>query len=71
MIDLVHVATQIAENCCEHSMEIHVLFVEFKQAFDSARRIGVSKKLLRLAQSRDRKRNSIPIISNSIGIKSG
>jgi hypothetical protein len=38
IIDNIYMIWQIYEKCHEHNIEVHNLFVDFKQAFDSTNR---------------------------------
>ncbi|KAJ3667210.1 hypothetical protein Zmor_002610 [Zophobas morio] len=58
-IDAIHSMNQIIEKCCEHNINIHILFVDFKQAFDSINRdamvqdmekMGIPRKLINLVR---------------------
>uniref|UniRef100_A0A8D8XZ49 Craniofacial development protein 2 n=1 Tax=Cacopsylla melanoneura TaxID=428564 RepID=A0A8D8XZ49_9HEMI len=55
--DQIFVMRQIMEKCNEHDIDLHILFVDFKQAFDNVRRskveealkdLGVPRKLINL-----------------------
>jgi sorting nexin-29 len=57
MMDQIFVIRQMMEKCYEHDMDLHMLFVDFKQAFDSVCRdvlykgleeVGIPGKLIRL-----------------------
>lgn len=58
-MDAVHTITQVIEKAYEHNIELHILFIDFKQAFDSINRcklleemenMNVPPKLIRLAK---------------------
>lgn len=58
-IDAIHVMTQIIEKAYEHNIELHVLFLDFRQAFDGLNRqkvledmqaMEVPAKLIRLTK---------------------
>jgi sorting nexin-29 len=57
-IDQIFVMRQSMEKCFEHDVNLHMLFIDFQQAFDSIRRrellnvmegFGIPRKLVRLA----------------------
>ena len=54
MVDAIHVLTQILEKCYEHDIKLHILFVDFKRAFDNIighklrKDIETPRKLIRL-----------------------
>ena len=57
--DQVFLLKQNLEKCYEHNMDVHMLFIDFKQAFDSINRkkiwtalrsFGISEKLIRLVK---------------------
>lgn len=59
-IDAIHTLNQITQKCYEHNIEIEILFVDFKQAFDSVKRntvikdaqkLGIPNKLIRLTKT--------------------
>ena len=58
-VDAIHAVKQIVEKCCENNIELHIVFIDFKQAFDSLERnvllrdmkeIGIPNKLIRLTR---------------------
>jgi len=44
--DNIFIMRQILEKCCEYNVEMHVLFIDFKQAFDSVDR----QKIIQILQ---------------------
>jgi Reverse transcriptase (RNA-dependent DNA polymerase)/Endonuclease/Exonuclease/phosphatase family len=58
-VDAIHTLTQVIEKCYERDIDLHVIFIDFKQAFDSlkrnimikdAKRLGVPAKLIRMVK---------------------
>lgn len=47
-IDAIHIITQIIEKCHEHEIIFHILFVDFKQAFDSLIRQALAQEMKNL-----------------------
>lgn len=44
-IDAIHIITQTIEKCYEHNIELHMIFIDFKQAFDSIVRFKLIKEM--------------------------
>ena len=58
-IDAIYIRNQIIQKCYEKNIELQILFIDFKQAFDSlkrqvviedGKRLGIPNKILRLIQ---------------------
>lgn len=83
-IDAIHIMTQIIEKSYEHDIELHMLFIDFRQAFDSIRRnklleemktMEIPAKLIRLTKmtmEKSRARiNTLETTSEEIAIETG
>lgn len=67
-VDAIHITKQIIEKCREHNIDIHMLFIDFKRAFDSVKRpkiirimkeMKIPEKIIRLVWSTMEKSEAI------------
>ena len=83
-IEQIFILRQVMEKCFEFNTDLHILFVDYKQAFDSVNRVellnimegyGIPKKLIRLVDMTMRDSNArITIagnVSNALNITQG